>query len=306
MITALAGGVGASKLLRGMVEVVRPEDLTVIVNTGDDLELFGLYISPDVDIVTYTLAGLVDEERGWGFKGDTFNCLEMLSRYGHDTWFKLGDKDLATHLHRTLLMKRGYTLSEATAEICRSLGVRSRVIPMSNDRVVSMVHTDTGTMTFEEYLVKHGMKPEVRGVYYEGADKAKPAPGVIEALDEAKLIVICPSNPVVSIGPILAVEGVRRALREAKGRVVAVSPIIAGRPVKGPADRLLKAIGVEVSAYGVAELYRDFLDVMIIDEVDAALKPRIEDLGIEVVAAPTLMKSLEDKVRLAKIVLSLG
>jgi len=289
-----------------MVEVVRPEDLTVIVNTGDDLELFGLYISPDVDIVTYTLAGLVDEERGWGFKGDTFNCLEMLSRYGHDTWFKLGDKDLATHLHRTLLMKRGYTLSEATAEICRSLGVRSRVIPMSNDRVVSMVHTDTGTMTFEEYLVKHGMKPEVRGVYYEGADKAKPAPGVIEALDEAKLIVICPSNPVVSIGPILAVEGVRRALREAKGRVVAVSPIIAGRPVKGPADRLLKAIGVEVSAYGVAELYRDFLDVMIIDEVDAALKPRIEDLGIEVVAAPTLMKSLEDKVRLAKIVLSLG
>jgi len=306
LITALAGGVGASKLLRGMVEVVRPEDLTVIVNTGDDLELFGLYISPDVDIVTYTLAGLVDEERGWGFKGDTFNCLEMLSRYGHDTWFKLGDKDLATHLHRTLLMKRGYTLSEATAEICRSLGVRSRVIPMSNDRVVSMVHTDTGTMTFEEYLVKHGMKPEVRGVYYEGADKAKPAPGVIEALDEAKLIVICPSNPVVSIGPILAVEGVRRALREAKGRVVAVSPIIAGRPVKGPADRLLKAIGVEVSAYGVAELYRDFLDVMIIDEVDAALKPRIEDLGIEVVAAPTLMKSLEDKVRLAKIVLSLG
>ena len=306
MIAALAGGVGASKLLRGMVEVVEPEELTVIVNTGDDLELFGLHISPDVDIVTYTLAGLVDEERGWGFRGDTFNCLEMLARYGYDTWFKLGDRDLATHIHRTMLLRRGLTLSQATTEICRALGVRARVIPMSDDRVTSMVETDEGIMSFEEYLVKHGMRPSVRSVFYEGADRARPAPGVVESIDEAEVVVVCPSNPVVSIGPILAVRGVREALRRTRARVVAVSPIVAGRPLKGPADKLMRAVGVEVSAYGVAEMYRDFLDVMVIDELDAELKPRIESLGVEVAVAPTIMRTLEDKVRLAKLVLRLG
>jgi len=306
LITALAGGVGASKLLRGLVEVVDPRELTVIVNTGDDIDLFGLYISPDVDIVTYTLAGLVDEEKGWGFKDDTFHCLETLKLYGYDTWFKLGDRDLATHIHRTLLMKAGLTLSQATAMISKALGVRSKILPMSNDRVTSMVKTDRGVMTFEEYLVKHSMVPEVRDVFYAGVEDAKPAPGVVEALEEAKVIVICPSNPVVSIGPILSIRGVRDALRRAQARIVAVSPIIGGRPVKGPADKLMRALGVEVSAYGVAEMYRDFLDIMLIDEADVKLRPRIETLGIKVAATSTLMKSLEDKIRLARLVLKEG
>ena len=306
MIVALAGGVGAARFLQGLVKVVEPSDVTVIVNTGDDIELHGLYISPDVDIVLYTLAGIVDEQKGWGIKGDTFYCLEMLGRYGLETWFKLGDKDLATHIYRTMLLKAGYTLSQATEAIRRALGVKVRVIPMSDQPVKTIIITDKGPMHFQEYLVKRGARDTVLGVRFEGVETAEPAPGVLEAIERAKGIIICPSNPVVSIGTILALRGVREALREAKAPVIAISPIIGGAPVKGPADKLMRGIGVEVSAYGVANLYRDFLDYIIIDKVDKGLKERIEqELGIRVVIANTLMRTLEDKVRLARLAVSL-
>ncbi|MCX8204929.1 MAG: 2-phospho-L-lactate transferase [Candidatus Nezhaarchaeota archaeon] len=306
MIAALAGGVGAAKLLRGLVEVVDPSELTVVVNVGDDVEFLGLRISPDIDIVTYTLAGLVDEEKGWGLRGDSFRCLEGLRRLGVDAWLKLGDLDLATHIYRTHLLKAGLRLSEACDLIRRALGVRSKILPATDDPLSSVVLTDRGEVHFEEYYVKHRCEPKVVGVRYAGADRAKPAPGVVEAVSRAEFVVICPSNPVVSIGPILAVSGVREALREAEGPVVAVSPIIAGRAVKGPAVEMMRALGYEGSAYGVAEAYRDFLDALVIDVADSKLKPRIEALGIKVVEAPVLMSTMSDKVRLASLVVGLA
>ena len=297
MIVALAGGVGAARFLQGLVRVVEPSDITVMVNTGDDIELHGLYISPDVDIVLYTLAGIVDEQKGWGIKGDTFHCLEMLGRYGLETWFKLGDKDLATHIYRTMLLKAGYTLSQVTEALRKALGVKVRVIPMSDQPVRTIIITDKGPMHFQEYLVKRGAKDTVLGVKFEGIEVAEPAPGVIEAIERAEGIII---------GTILALRGVREALRKTKAPVIAISPIIGGAPVKGPADKLMKGIGVEVSAYGVASLYKDFLDYIIIDEVDKGLKKRIEqELGIRVVTTNTLMRTLEDKIRLARLAVNL-
>ncbi|HDI00888.1 MAG TPA: 2-phospho-L-lactate transferase [Candidatus Bathyarchaeota archaeon] len=306
MIVALAGGVGAARFLQGLVRVVEPGDITAIVNTGDDIELHGLYISPDVDIVLYTLAGIVDEQKGWGIKGDTFYCLEMLGRYGLETWFKLGDKDLATHIYRTMLLRAGYTLSQATEAIRKALGVEVRVIPMSDQPVRTIIITDKGPMHFQEYLVKRGARDAVLGVRFEGVEAAEPAPGVLEAIEGAEGIIICPSNPIVSIGTILALRGVREALREVEAPIVAISPIVGGAPVKGPADKLMRGLGIEVSAYGVASLYKDFLDYIIIDEVDRGLRERIEqELSIRVVVANTLMKTLEDKVRLAKLAVGL-
>lgn len=306
MITALAGGVGGAKLLRGLVEVVDPSELTVIVNVGDDVEFLGLRISPDVDIVTYTLAGVVDEKKGWGFEDDTFNCLETLKRLGAEPWLKLGDMDLAVHIYRTYLLRKGLRLSEATDIIRRALGVRARILPASDDWVTSIVVTDRGELSFEEYYVRHRCEPKVLGVKYAGVEEASPAPGVLEAIEEAEFTVICPSNPVVSIGPIIALKGVYEALRRAPGPVIAVSPIIAGRAVKGPAVEMMRASGYEASAYGVAEAYRGFIDALIIDHADAELKPRIEALGVKAVEAPTLMFTLSDKVRLASLVLGLA
>ncbi|MEM4699745.1 MAG: 2-phospho-L-lactate transferase [Candidatus Nezhaarchaeales archaeon] len=306
MITALAGGVGAAKLLRGLVEVVDPSELTVIVNVGDDVEVLGLRVCPDVDIVTYTLAGVVDEERGWGLRGDSFRCLEGLRRLGADVWLKLGDLDLATHIYRTHLLRSGLRLSEACDAIRRALGVKSRVLPVTDDPLASVVITDRGEMHFEEFYVRHRCEPRVLGVKYVGAEGARPAPGVVEAILGAEFVVVCPSNPIVSIGPMLAVRGVREALREARGPVVAVSPIIAGRAVKGPAVEMMRALGYEPSAYGVAEAYGDFLDALIIDEADSGLRGRIEALGVRVAVAPTLMRTSEDKVRLARLVVSLA
>ena len=306
MIVALSGGVGAARFLQGLVRVVEPGDITAIVNTGDDIELHGLYISPDVDIVLYTLAGIVDEQKGWGIKGDTFYCLEMLGRYGLETWFKLGDKDLATHIYRTMLLRAGCTLSQATEAIRKALGVEVRVIPMSDQPVRTIIITDKGPMHFQEYLVKRGARDAVLGVRFEGVEAAEPAPGVLEAIKGAEGIIICPSNPIVSIGTILALRGVREALREVEVQIVAISPIVGGAPVKGPADKLMRGLGIEVSAYGVASLYKDFLDYIIIDEVDRGLRERIEqELSIRVVVANTLMKTLEDKVRLAKLAVGL-
>ena len=303
MITALAGGVGAAKFLQGLVRVVPEREVTVIVNTGDDIELYGLHISPDIDIVMYTLAGIVDEEKGWGIRGDTFHCLETLQKYGQETWFQLGDKDLATHIYRTALMKSGLTLSEVTSKLCQDLKLNVKILPMTNNRFTTKIATDKGYMHFEEYLVKRNAQDKVMQVVFEGVEAAKPAPRVVESILNSAVVVICPSNPIVSIGTILSVQNIRAALGETEARVVAVSPIVGGHPIKGPADKLMGGLGLEASAYSVAGLYKDFLDVFIIDQVDSAEKKRIEDLGLQVIATNTIMKTLEDKIKLAKTVL---
>ena len=303
MITALAGGVGAARFLTGLLRLVKEEDVSVIVNTGDDIEMFGLHISPDIDIVTYTLAGIADEKKGWGIKGDTFQCLGMLKKFGLETWFALGDKDFATHIFRTDLLKKGFTLSQVTDEICRVLGLKVNILPMTNDKFETRIKIEEGSVHFEEYFVKRQAKDKVLGVEFVGAVNAKPSPKVTDSIMDAEVVVICPSNPIVSIGTILTVDGIRDALRRTSAKVVGVSPIVAGAPIKGPADKLLRGLGFEVSAFSVAKLYADFLDTFIIDNLDAAEKSRIESLGIQVKTSNTVMKSLKDKVRLAKAVL---
>ena len=303
MLVALAGGVGASRLLYGLAKLVPPEKLTIIVNTGDDIEMHGLHISPDIDTVIYMLAGLIEERRGWGIRGDTFHCLEMLGRYGCETWFRLGDKDLATHIYRTMLLKQGTPLSVATEKIRKMLGVEPKIIPMTDDRVETWIITDVGEMHFQEYYVKRRFRDRVLGVVYRGIRDASPAPGVLEALRGAEAVVLCPSNPIVSIGPILALKGVRRTLVECEAEKIAVSPFVGSKPVKGPADRLMEGLGVEPSAYGVAKLYADFLDKFVLDVRDEALRDRIEALGIEVIIADTHMKTPADRIRLARVVL---
>jgi len=282
---------------------MNPADLTVIANTGDDIELFGLHISPDVDIVTYTLAGIVDEDKGWGIKDDTFHFLDTLKSYGVDAWFNLGDRDLATHIYRTTKLRQGKTLTEVTADISRSLNLKIKILPMSNSHFETKIKTPIGTMHFEEYFVKHQFEPEVLGIEFDGVKSATAAPGVLEAISGADLVVVCPSNPLVSVGTILSVHGVREALRQTSARVVGVSPIVAGLAIKGPADRMLRALGFEASAVGVAGLYSDFLDAFVIDQKDAAEAERVEALGVEVVVADTVMRSLKDKATLAKTVL---
>ncbi|MCD6164282.1 MAG: 2-phospho-L-lactate transferase [Candidatus Odinarchaeota archaeon] len=300
MITTLAGGVGAARFLQGLVHVVPPEEIVTIVNTGDDIEFYGLHISPDVDIVTYTLAGIVDEEKGWGMRGDTFNCLDMLRKYGYETWFMLGDKDLATHIHRTLLLKSGLKLSEVTEKIRKALGVKVKIIPMTNDKVQTKIVTNVGEMHFQEYLVKRKAQDPVLDVKFEGIERAEPAPGVIEAILNADGIIICPSNPIVSIGPILSIKGVKEALKKTKAKIVAISPIVGGAPIKGPADKLMRGLGIEVSALGIAKIYKNFLDALVIDNVDRDLKPKIEEIGVKVHVTNTIMKTLENKIKLAK------
>jgi LPPG:FO 2-phospho-L-lactate transferase len=303
LIAALAGGVGAARFLTGLTRLVDEEDLSVIVNTGDDIELFGLHISPDLDIVTYTLAGIVDETKGWGVRGDTFQCLEMLKAHGLDTWFGLGDMDLATHLYRTENLKKGYTLTQISRDISGVLGLKTKILPMTDDMFETRVRTSEGSIHFEEYFVRKQAKIEVLGVEFVGAATAKPAPGVLDAILDAETIVVCPSNPVVSIGTILAVNGVRDALKRTNARVIGISPIVAGLPIKGPADKMLRCLGFEVSAYGVAKLYSDFLDTFVIDTKDAGSKNRVETLGVNVKVTNTIMQSLEDKVSLARVVL---
>jgi len=273
------------------------------VNTGDDIELYGLHISPDVDIVTYTLAEIVDEDKGWGIRGDTFHCLQMLGTYGYETWFNLGDRDFATHLHRTSLMKKGLRLSEATAKIRQDLGLKIRILPMTDDRFETWIKTDSGSMHFQEYLVRRGARDTVLDVKFVGAETAKPAPQVIETILDSRLVIVCPSNPIVSIGTILCIKGVRDALIRSKARKIAISPIVGGGPIKGPADKLMRGLGLEVSPYSVAHLYRDFLDTFVLDEADQQERSRIEELGIKVVVTNTIMRTLEDKVRLAKAIL---
>lgn len=303
MITALAGGVGAARFLSGLVKKVKQENLTIIVNTGDDIEMHGLHISPDLDIVTYTLAGFVDETKGWGIDGDTFQFLDALKKLGVEAWFSLGDRDLATHVYRTELLGQGKRLSEVTAALAHAFGVTAKILPMTDDQFETRIVTERGTVHFQEYLVKRQAQDRVLGVEFAGVDSAKAAPGVIEALENASLAVVCPSNPIVSIGTILSVNGVRDALRRSNARKVAVSPIVAGAVIKGPAGQLLRGLGLEVSAYAVARLYSDFLDVFVIDVADIEQKERIEKLGVEVKVTNSIMRTLEDKVNLANVVL---
>ena len=304
MIVSLAGGVGAARFLEGLIRVVPQDQVTIIGNVGDDTRFYGLHVSPDLDIVTYTLGGFVDPLKGWGFKDDTFHCLKMLDRYGYKTWFNLGDRDLATHLFRTEELERGRRLSAVTSDIVSSLGLNVRLLPSSDDTLQTYVVSGGKRMHFQEYMVKFQTRPRVSDVFFKGAQRAKPAPGVVRAISQADGIIISPSNPIVSIGAILAVKGIRSALRKTRARIVGISPIVGGKTVKGPADKLMKALGIECSAAGVAAVYKDFLDTLIIDRVDQKLAPRIESLGIRAVVAQTLMKTMRDKVRLALIATS--
>ncbi len=303
MIVVLAGGVGAARFLQGLVQVVPQDRLTVIVNTGDDRDFYGLHVSPDLDIVMYTLSCIVDEAQGWGIRGDTYNTMQQLTAYGNEDWFMLGDRDLATHIHRTKLLREGKTLSEVTDDLRQHFGLALRILPMSDQPVQTHIKTPAGLLHFEEYMVKRRCSDEVQDVVFVGASEAKPAPGVLDALKDAEAILIAPSNPIVSIGSILAVPGVHDILHEASGMVVAVSPIVGGAPIKGPADKLMSGLGMEVSAAGVARCYRDFLDVMVIDEQDAHLLERVEDLGIPAIAANTIMRDATSKATLARTVL---
>jgi LPPG:FO 2-phospho-L-lactate transferase len=302
-IVVLAGGVGGAKFLQGLSRAVSPRDISCVVNTGDDIVLHGLHISPDLDTVIYTLAGIVDHEKGWGIHGDTFHCLESLKSLGSEEWFGLGDKDLATHLYRTQLLSSGMSLSEVTTILCQRLGVESRVLPMTNDRFETWIGTDAGWMHFEEYYVRRAFRDNVTGLEFRGADSARPAPEVMKTLSEADLVIVAPSNPIVSIGTILALHGMREALQRRDKLVVAISPIVAGSPLKGPAHKLMSYCGVEVSPRGVAKLYEDFLDLLILDDVDEALISDITSVGIEAIATNTIMRTIEDKHRLAEFVL---
>jgi LPPG:FO 2-phospho-L-lactate transferase len=304
LVVALAGGVGAARLLKGLARLVRPpSNLVIVGNTGDDIELYGLHVSPDLDIVTYTLAGIVDETRAWGVSGDTFNCLDMLNRLGSETWFKLGDKDLAIHILRTEMLKNGKTLSEATAKLCEMLGAKAKLVPMSNDSIRTKIMSGQLCLDFQEYFVRRGTMDEVTNVVFEGAEKAKPAPGVIEAIKEAERVVICPSNPVLSISPILSISTIRNELIKTGAYVVGVSPIVGGKAIKGPADRIMAGMGLEVSPYGVAKFYEDFLDHFIIDTADERYKERIEGLSVKVTVTDTMMRTLEDSIRIAKFLM---
>ena len=310
LITVLAGGVGAARFLQGLLAVHRPSDITIISNVGDDAEFFGLRVSPDIDIVLYHLAGLSDEEQGFGIRGDTYNVLDAIARYGYDTWFRLGDRDLATCITRTDLLRRGRSLAEATAEIASALLVPARIIPATDDPLRTKIRTEEGVLDFQDFFVRRRTEGHTREIIFDGAESARPAPGVLEAIMEAEAIILTPSNPLVSIGPILSIAGIRDALRTTPARIAAVSPIVGGKALKGPADRMLRDQDIEPSAAAIAKLYEHFLDVLVIDNVDVGLKAQIESGagnagsgGVEVIVTDTIMDSMEKKAALARTVL---
>jgi LPPG:FO 2-phospho-L-lactate transferase len=301
MIVALAGGVGAARFLSGFPQ----EELFVIVNTADDTELYGLHISPDLDTVTYTLAGLSHPKQGWGLRSDTFQCLQALSRFTPDTWFRLGDRDLATHLYRTRRLSEGATLTEVTREITRALGIIAIIIPMSNDPVRTGVLTPSGELDFQTWFVRRRHRDRVVGVRFRGVRAARPAPGILRALHRARAILICPSNPIISIGPILTLPGLRAALRTAPARKIAVSPLIAGRALKGPAAHMMKDMGLRPDSLGVAELYRDFLDLLVLDRADRSLAPAVHRLGIPTIVTNIILDTPRRRRALAGAILNL-
>ena len=306
MITVLTGGTGGAKFVDGLRQIVAPEELTVIVNTGDDLLWWGLYVSPDLDSITYMLAGKLSQERGWGVKGDTFYCLQAMGQLGQPIWFHTGDRDVATHIFRSKLLSDGKTLSEVTAEIAGRLGIKARILPMSNSRVETRVGTPVGELSFQEYFVERWYQDPVESIRYAGASDAEPAPGVIDAIRGSEAVILAPSNPVSSIAPILAVPGIRDALRESRARIAAVSPIVAGAAVSGPAGILMQAQGFPVSIAGIAEFYHDFLDLLVVDSKDRRMAEELQKSGMKVHCTQTLMRTQEDRIALAKAVLQLA
>ncbi|HEX3942498.1 MAG TPA: 2-phospho-L-lactate transferase [Rhizomicrobium sp.] len=304
MITVLTGGTGGAKFVWGLARILSPEQLTVIVNTGDDLNWWGLHVSPDLDSVLYALAGKLSRDRGWGYDEDSFRCLERMRSLGSEAWFQLGDLDLATHLRRTEMLASGKALTEATAELCRAMGVKVRLLPMSDDRVQTVVSTPDGDLRFQEYFVRERCKPAVTDVRFEGAQQASTASGVLQAMIHSDLVLIAPSNPITSIGPILAVPGVRDAIRCSSAQVIAISPIVGGAALSGPAGEMLKMRGFAVSAAGVAASYRDLIDVLIADTQDEGEREAIQKEKVHAVFTNTLMKSDSDKIALAQFALS--
>jgi LPPG:FO 2-phospho-L-lactate transferase len=304
MITVLAGGVGAAKFLEGLAAALPPERITVIVNTGDDAEFHGLRVCPDIDTVIYTLAGLNDRERGWGLRDETYSCLEELAKLGENTWFTLGDRDFATHLYRTRRLREGALRSEVTAELTELRNLQLRILPMTDDAAPTVLDTDMGRLGFQEYFVGKGQRPAVKAIDLSAAQAATPARGVIPAIERAEAVILAPSNPLISIGPILAVQEVREALVKTRARVAAISPIIGGRALKGPADMMLRSLGFGSTATAVAKLYADFLDVFVLDQQDAALAGEVEAMGIAALVVNTVMNSAETKQQLARDVLA--
>ena len=303
-VTALAGGTGAAKLLRGLAAVLAPRELTVVGNTGDDTEVWGLHVSPDLDTVTYALAGLLDVTRGWGRTDETFHARAAMGTLGGTTWFGLGDRDLATHLVRTSALRSGDALSTVTARLAARFGVISRILPMSDDPVRTFVTTTAGRLAFQEYFVRDRAQGDVVSVAYEGAETARPAPAVVDAIRDTDLVVLCPSNPVTSIGPILAVPGIAEALRATKAPVVGVSPIVGGAPVSGPAGRLMAARGLAVSPAGVAAAYAPWLRTLLIDPGDAGEAASLERSGVRAVTADIMMTDRAKEIALARAVLA--
>ncbi|MBA4180098.1 MAG: 2-phospho-L-lactate transferase [Anaerolinea sp.] len=304
MYTVFAGGVGASRFLQGLVQVVPQEDVTIVSNTGDDVEMFGLHVSPDTDIVLYALAGAVNPETGWGLTGDTFAVVDQLQRFGYERWFNLGDRDLAMAIHRTRLLREGRPMHEIVAGLARSWGLGCTVLPMTNGRIETRIVGPDGELPFQDYMVRLRTEVDVREVVFAGATGALPAPGVLDAVSGASAVILAPSNPLVSIGPILAVPGVREALAGSRAKRAAISPIIAGQVVKGPAANMMRTLGHEVSALGVARLYAGLIDLMVIDEQDRALAPAVEALGLRCLVTDTMMTSPERKTQLARDVLA--
>ena len=305
-VCALAGGVGGAKLAAGLQEVLQPGQLTVLVNTADDFELWGLRICPDLDTVMYTLAGMANPQTGWGVEGESFDALRMLARYGEETWFKLGDRDLATHVLRTARLRAGEALTEVMSSLSAALGVRSSILPMCDEPVATVLDTPDGPLEFQEYFVRRGQRDEVLGVELRGIEDARPTDAVSRALAAADVVVLCPSNPVVSIGPILAVPGMQKAIAASRAPKIAVSPLVGGRALKGPADRMLDSLGYEVSATGVARIYEGLADGMVVDGIDAGERTGIEALGMKVLTTDAVMRDAGDRARLAREVLQFG
>jgi len=301
----LSGGTGTPKLLQGLLSLVSETDLSIICNTADDYYFYGLYISPDIDSVLYSLSGLLDEEKWWGIKDDTFNCLDMLKKYGYDTWFQLGDRDLALHIHRTRLLKDGLLLSDVINNISLCLNIKARVLPMTDQKVTTMILTDKGKLNFQEFWVRENANVKVLSIEFEGVKTAEPSRGVIDLITESDVVIIGPSNPITSIGPILEVKGIEKALKMSQSLKIAISPIIGEQPLSGPAGQLMKTQNLEVSPYSIAKIYSNFLDVLFIHNTDTRFISQIEDLGISAFPTNIIMKNQYDKINLAQEILHL-
>ena len=305
MIVALAGGVGGARLARGLIDVLAPGELVIAVNTGDDFEHFGLHISPDLDTVMYTLAGISDTVQGWGIAGETWSFMQALEKLGGETWFRLGDRDLATHVERTRRLRANETLSAVTQHLCTQLGVQHPVVPMSDDSVRTIVHTSTGALAFQDYFVRNRAEPAIAHIEFAGAEHATVSPGLLNALDDTKLeaVIICPSNPYLSIAPILAIPRLRGALEQRRVPAIAVSPIVGGRALKGPAAKIMCELGHEPSALTVAQFYRGLIDALVLDRSDRSLCRAIEALGIRTMVTDTIMHERRTQTSLARSVI---